>query len=525
LVQWPQSTELPSEGVFRRFLGAEADQAHVAPNDETGDEMEHEASSEKSGHERLEQQAGNRTDDAHAVEDGQDEEGGEANSTSSEAMNVTELEIHYDKVFDQIEGAEFLPPWLLVPFLLLAKQMFTFLVFGFDMRFKPEDDPTGLWWYLTVLPKDFLRAIFQLFSCALVVNGYRSDWVEYQEAVAMLDAAIPENGISSLERVALFIEVISTSGNFTAAAIVFVATLEQKHASGTPTYFSLPAGLDTFVLAPFRFSVFPWIPCSAHWMPTVKHLYMYLLLPYTILPLVCNKLFGVVTTLLHFCVIVKVTYGFMFCLPLTLLTLTLVPYFYDCTAEFAAKLAPLWLLAFLKIEGAICVALVGLAWVLFKCKMDKMQHFVQITGLVYLTSTPQGQAVNVLQGYAADQPDEVKKDFEHQAVSTEITKGDPITGELFVLMLVAYKSLDAIMFTQIAVLTCMRTLMTGHLFASYAEVMLGRSWEGYTTHLSTQMHEGVTSGWALWEHREEHMHDAAAAWEVVSKTLNALWTA
>mmetsp|Transcript_62396 Transcript_62396/g.143748 ORF Transcript_62396/g.143748 Transcript_62396/m.143748 type:complete len:553 (+) Transcript_62396:18-1676(+) len=530
VLQLPSAAELPAGSVVPRFLGAEKDQPAVARDDqrrrEAADDQE------------LNEQPGKDQAPDHGSQEAGSAEHGQEEEMSPEPLNATELEIHYDRVFDKIEGAETLPPWVLVPVLLLAKQWFTFMVFGFDMRFRDQDDPTGCWWFLAQC-KNVLRTIFQVLSCALVLNGYRSDWLEYRSAVEMLDAATPGDGLSFLEHVALFVEVLSTSGNFGAAAIVFVATLEQKCASGTPKYTTITCCGDILRKAcrPFKVHFFPLIPCSTHWLPVVKHVYMFLLLPYAMLPLVCKEVFGGCTTCFNCLACVKVLLGLLSCAPLCLVTLTLVAVFRDYTVHFGAKLVPLLALLLLSCYAVICVYLVGLAWACLK-RHPKPAAIAQ-THFVRLVKEVNGRDTAFLSNYANFQSHDYKdfdmckpsdagedaRETEFNGSKLDAAPGDSTeaatSGEVYLLMLVALDSLRTVVFAQISVLTCIRTMMTGHVFASYEEVMMGRSWGGYIGRLNTELHDGIAQATFLWEHRG----DVWDQLDVISEAFNALWVA
>mmetsp|Transcript_5174 Transcript_5174/g.12854 ORF Transcript_5174/g.12854 Transcript_5174/m.12854 type:complete len:516 (-) Transcript_5174:80-1627(-) len=363
LVYQPTQIEAPrGPGVLERFLGSHKEQVRVAHSTEELDRV-----SEPEGEARRDEdgESGQAGHDGHGNED--EKQNSATNSTTAEDVAAAKLYRHYVHVFDTIEKEESLPPWIAVPPLVLLKLAFTFLVFGFDMRFIKKDDSQDCCWRAFEVVKDFfvwvVRFVFQIVSCALVLNTYRADWMEYRNAVKMLDAGKPGEGISFLEHFCLLAEVGGASGNFASAIIVFAATLEQRRSFGKPRYWNW--GFLPYVGE--RLQAFPLVPGSAIWLGPVKHIYMYLLLPWVV---VTFWLAGPLLMLLcgaNVLVISKVCCGCVLCLFLGAATFGFVPSFWDSEAEFSAKLMPFLTFVGLLSWAAVQFVLILFIWPAMKC--------------------------------------------------------------------------------------------------------------------------------------------------------------
>lgn len=147
-------------------------------------------------------------------------------------------------------------PYYLMPVFFAVKLTLTVLAFGFSVNFKPTKKTWMKW---------VGKQCAALFFIALTLNGYVTDFRRLKAA--------SKDASSVFEGLQLFLATFVTSSNYVAAR-AFWGTLSIENPKRlfrlVPKYRALP----------IRGGIIPLMPGSAHFLPLLKHIYAYLLLPY-----------------------------------------------------------------------------------------------------------------------------------------------------------------------------------------------------------------------------------------------------
>jgi len=414
-----------------------------------------------------------------------------------------------------------------------------------------------------------VKLVPQILCCALVLNGYRSDMKEYRSSVEALDAVTPGDGLWPWESFALFLQVVLTSGNFSFAAVIFVAKIWSILHVGPP-------GL---------------VQCG---LSLPQHVYMFLLLPYCVVPILCigaavalvgvlgavaaglyySSAFLVVHCQLlssgNFKVLALVFYvGLLVLLTVAMirriiecglvnLIVAVAMFYVRCAVESLTVVATGVLLSLLVAQVMVSVWAVGLLWLYVKCeapsqllsgsplcwRVHGFQEFVPFqkegflgdsSGYENVANADENSSTNVDDAPVVGVPVAGKeKDSDANAAGLLANEDKEESaaarkaaiGQATLLVEVGKYSTFAVLFTQIVFLFCMRDARSKDLqslLETLKFVICGGSWKGYYDGVVGQFGDGWEMAIFLWEHRDKPVAAAAEAWEQVSELAAGAW--